>query len=622
MTTSDTKTQQVRQRTYLNRDFATNRNAIVNYARKYYPTKIQDLSETGVGGLLVDMAAVIGDNLNFYLDFQFSELDIDTAVENVNIERALRNSGVPISGAAPAIVPVDITFEIPAVTTGGKSEPDTTALPVLQTAVIASDSGVQFNLLKSIDFTTRNEDGTLSASVAILKTFPDGTIKSYAVTKRGLALSGNVTTETVVIGSNFVPFRRISLSQKDISEIISVQDDLGNVYYEVKDLSQDTVFVPVTNTTSDSMEVPSSLKMISAPYRYTKLVELSTRSTVLTLGGGNAETFEDDVIPDPSDIALPYQYRASFPIEPIDPNSLLATKTLGVYAVNTNLNVTYRYGGGLNHNAIANSIRSVDTFQLTFPGNPSFSVSRGVRASIKCNNPVRARGGDDAPSIDELKSVVGAYRNSQSRIVTASDMLARVYTLPSNFGRVYRAGIRSSSNSPFATKLYIISRDGDGKLAVSSDTLKKNLRTYLNPQRLIGDAVDILDVSIVNLKVEFDISTDSISNRQVVIQSVLKNLKKFFDTKNFNVDQPIIITEVSKVISITPGVISVNQIKFSELQGFINNRKYPGSSFDVAGSTKRNILYPPEGGMFEIRYPDTDIIGRAELNDTCTHCQR
>jgi hypothetical protein len=245
-----------------------------------------------------------------------------------------------------------------------------------------------------------------------------------------------------------------------------------------------------------------------------------------------------------------------------------------------------------------------------------------VRASIKCNNPVRARGGDDAPSIDELKSVVGAYRNSQSRIVTASDMLARVYTLPSNFGRVYRAGIRSSSNSPFATKLYIISRDGDGKLAVSSDTLKKNLRTYLNPQRLIGDAVDILDVSIVNLKVEFDISTDSISNRQVVIQSVLKNLKKFFDTKNFNVYQPIIITEVSKVISITPGVISVNQIKFSELQGFINNREYPGSSFDVAGSTKRNILYPPEGGMFEIRYPDTDIIGRAELNDTCTHCQR
>jgi hypothetical protein len=566
------------------------------------------------------MAAVVGDNLNFYLDFQFSELDIDTAVENVNIERALRNSGVPISGAAPAIVPVDITFEIPAVTAGGKSEPDTTALPILQSAIISSDSGVQFNLLESINFTTRNADGTLAASVSILKTFPDGTIKSYAITKRGTALSGNITTETVVIGSNFVPFRRVALSQKDISEIISVQDDLGNVYYEVKDLSQDTVFVPVTNTSSDSMEVPSSLKMISAPYRYTKQVELSTRSTVLTLGGGNAETFEDDVIPDPSDIALPYQYRSSFPIEPIDPNSLLATKTLGVYAVNTNLNVTYRYGGGLNHNAIANSIRSVETFQLTFPGNPSFAVSRSVRASIKCNNPVRAKGGDDAPSVDELKSVVGAYRNSQSRIVTASDMLARVYTLPSNFGRVYRAGIRSSSNSPFATKLYIISRDGDGKLAVSSDTLKKNLRTYLNPQRLIGDAVDILDVSIVNLKVEFDISTDSISNRQIVIQSVLKNLKKFFDTKNFNVDQPIIITDVSKVISTTPGVISVNQIKFSELQGFINNREYPGSSFDVTGSTKRNILYPPEGGMFEIRYPDTDIIGRAELDDTCTHC--
>lgn len=606
------KTQQVRQRTYLNRDFASNRNSIVNYARKYYPTKIQDLSETGVGGLLVDMAAVIGDNLNFYLDFQFGELDIDTAVENVNIERALRNSGVPISGAAPAIVPVDVTFEIPAITSGGKSEPDTSALPILRSAILSSDSGVQFNLMEEIDYTKRNDDGSLSASVAILKTFPDGTVKSYAVTKRGIALSGNVTTETVVIGGNFVPFRRVALSQKDISEIISVQDDLGNIYYEVKDLSQDTVFVPVTNTSSDSSDVPSTLKVISAPYRYTKQVELSTRSTVLTLGGGNAETFEDDVIPDPSDIALPYQYRSSFPIEPIDPNSLLATKTLGVYAVNTNLNVTYRYGGGLNHNVNANSIRSADTFELSFPGNPSFAISRTVRASIKCNNPVRAKGGDDAPSVDELKSIVGAYRNSQSRIVTREDILARVYTIPSNFGRVFRAGIRSSSNSPYATKLYIVSRDGDGKLTTSSDTLKKNIRAYLNPQRLIGDAIDILDAAIINLKVEFDISTESIANRQLVIQSVLKGLKKFFETKNFNVDQPIVITDVSKIISTTPGVVSVNQIKFSELQGFINNREYPGSSFDVPGSTKRNILYPPDGGIFEIRYPDVDIIGRAE----------
>ena len=72
------------------------------------PDKIADFSEASLGGLFLDMNAFIGDNLSFYLDHQFHETSPETAVEPRNIERHLRDAGVPIVGASPAVA--DITF--------------------------------------------------------------------------------------------------------------------------------------------------------------------------------------------------------------------------------------------------------------------------------------------------------------------------------------------------------------------------------------------------------------------------------------------------------------------------------------------------------------------------------
>jgi hypothetical protein len=66
--------QSVRARRYLNKSFAGLRQDIVEYARTYYDDKIRDFSESGLGGVLIDFAAFVGDNLSFYLDHQFSEL--------------------------------------------------------------------------------------------------------------------------------------------------------------------------------------------------------------------------------------------------------------------------------------------------------------------------------------------------------------------------------------------------------------------------------------------------------------------------------------------------------------------------------------------------------------------
>ena len=69
-------------------------------------------------------------------------------------------------------------------------------------------------------------------------------------------------------------------------------------------------------------------------------------------------------------------------------------------------------------------------------------------------------------------------RTSQERIVTREDLLARVYSLPANFGRVFRAAVRANPNNPIVTQLHVVCRSQDQKLIRASDTLKENLKDF------------------------------------------------------------------------------------------------------------------------------------------------
>jgi hypothetical protein len=250
---------------------------------------------------------------------------------------------------------------------------------------------------------------------------------------------------------------------------------------------------------------------------------------------------------------------------------------------------------------------------MFFPGNPSPAVAGAVRSSIEITNRIPAAGGEDAPAVDELKSLIPAVKNSQERIVTREDLLARVYTLPSNFGRVFRAAIRSNPNNPLATQLFIVSRDPQNKLIVSPDTLKQNLIKYLNPYRMISDAIDILDARIVNLTLNFEVLIDPTLNRSIVLQNILTKLQTTFNPKNFNIDQPLVISEINSTIFSIPGVVSINNVRFQNISGEVDNRIYSDVTYDVAANTRQGIIFPPGGGIFELRYPEINIIGRASV---------
>ena len=602
----------VRQRQFLNKDFDGLRADLIEYARTFYGENVNnDFSEASLGGLMVDMAAYVGDVMSFYLDHQFTELDPDLAVETANIERLLVRAGVEITGASPAVVKQSFFVEVPAVSANGAFIPDASAIPVVDSGtIVSSDSGTEYILLDKIDYTTRDVDGNLTCDVEVGEAAVDGTPRTFVLKATSICISGQQTQESFSIGS-FSTFRNITLSNQNVTEIQTVYDSLGNIYYEVGSLTQDTVYARRSNLGTDADLVPELLDLKPAPYRYTKSTNLDDRTMTLTFGGGSAETMEDDVIPDPSEFALPLYGKSTFSRISIDPQQLITTRTLGVAASNVTLTIGYRYGGGLNHNAEPGTIRNIQSVSMTFPATVASDVAVKVRASIETKNIQRASGGEDPPDIDELKTLIPSARNSQNRIVTKPDLISRIYLMPSNFGRVFRAATRQNANNPLASVLYIVSRDENSNLIISPDALKDNLRRYLNDYRMISDAIDIVDAQVINVRIIFEATIDNSMNKNIVLQNVIQKIQKYFNIKNFQIDQPLILSDVHNIIYNSIGVFSINQLKIENVFGTIGNNVYSDVFFDVDSNTTHGMVVPPAGAIFEVRFPANDIVGKA-----------
>jgi hypothetical protein len=600
--------QTIKNRNYLNKDFDALRNDLQNYARTFFPSVAKDYTEAGFLGMMLDLAAYVGDVQSYYLDHQFLENFPDTAIETNNIERHLELAGVPIVGASPAVVEVTFLIKVPA---QGVGIVDTTALPVIAAGtVVVSNDGVEFELTENIDFSERDNNGNLLAGLTIGNKNASNDPTSYILSRNGICISGFTARQSFSVGA-FAPFKQFTLSNENVTQIAKVTDSNGNEYYEVEALTQDTVYKAVKNYKNDNRLVENTIVPTPAPYRFIKKSSIATRLTTLTFGGGNAETLEDDIIPDPSQFAMPLYGKKTISRFTIDPNTLLKTTTLGLVAPNTTITIEYRYGGGVRHNIEANAIRTIRRLDMFFPHGPLPRTAQQVRASIDVTNEERASGGAEAPTIDQYKSLIPAFKFAQGRIVTKQDTLARIYTMPSSFGRVYRASIQPNPNNPLASRLFVICKNADEQLITAPDTLKDNLATYLNEYRMISDAIDILDARILNLKLQFSIVVDPDLNRQLVLKNVLAKVRSYFSTRNFDIDQPIIIADVQNIIYNTAGVISVVSIQFNSIFGTVENRSYSSEQFDVPANTTRGIILPPPGGIFEIKFSEFDIVATA-----------
>ena len=215
--------QKIKEVSYTSKDFTSLRHDLRRYMQTHFSDSILDFSDSSLSGMLVDLGAYVGDVMTYYLDHQFNEISIETAVERENLERLIREAGVRIPSASPSYAEVDLTINVPATLINGEYLPISNALPVIKTnSIFSTSSGVQFYLLEDVDFSETDDDGKLIASRSIASITSTGVINNYFLTRRAIVSSAKVKTATFDIEDVLVPFRTLSLSEDNVNEIVSV----------------------------------------------------------------------------------------------------------------------------------------------------------------------------------------------------------------------------------------------------------------------------------------------------------------------------------------------------------------------------------------------------------------
>jgi hypothetical protein len=585
---------------YTSRDYTSIREDLLQFAKRYYPESFQDFNESSFGSIMVDTVAYVGDILSFYLDYQTNESLLDTAIEYNNVVRLSRQLGYKFQGKPTSSGIVTLYCIIPANSIG--LGPDSSYFPILKkNTAIKSKNGVSFLLEEDVRFDNPNNE-----IVAARIDETTGTPTSYAVKAYGKVISGILSEETVSVGE-FEKFKKISLSSRNISEILSVIDLEGNEYFEVDYLSQNVIFKDVANRGVDKDTSPSILKPYIVPRRY--VVEQIYGQTILQFGYGSDSELADPSVAEPSNVVLKKHGKDYISDFTFDPSKLLSTDKFGVGPANTRLVVKYRTNNSRNSNAAASSITVVSNPIVEFnnPQDLNNSTAKSVRSSIECFNEAPVTGDVSPATSEELRIRTKDNYATQNRAVTTQDYKSVIYALPQKYGAIKRCQIvRDMDSFKRNVNVYLLSEDQNGYLTMPSQTLKNNLKVWLGHMKMVNDTVDLIDGKIINIGIDFRIATDKTSNRFEILDTCTKALKDKY-LEPLDMGQPIYLNEIYATLNRVRGVVDTEDVKITVKRG----SSYSTTTYSVEEGTSsdgREIM-APLNAAFEIKFSDLDIKG-------------
>ena len=620
---------------YLNKDFSSFKEQLIEFAQIYYPETYNDFSEGSPGMMFLEMAAYVGDVLSFYTDTQVQETYLTLAKQKSNLYNIAYTLGYRPSVTSAASVDLDVYQLVPSKldTSLGLYNPDWNyALIVGENSTFTSTEGA------SEFYTTKDIDFSFSSSFNPTSTFvyqydDNGNPEYYLIKKNCQALSGVEKTQTFDVGSA-EQFLTLNIFDSNIIKVEKIVDSDGNEWSEVPYLAQDTVFDKVKNTGTNDPELlqydnqtPYLLKLKTVTKRFATRFR-SENNLEIQFGSGNNILPDTDIIPNPDNVGLGIKDGVSKIDRAYDPSNFLFSKAYGEAPANTTLTVTYRVGGGLESNVNANTITQRGNLNIINKPNLNPSLLNYVKSTIASTNPVKAAGGGSGDTIEQIRLNTLANFGAQNRTVTRDDYLVRTLSMPPEFGRVAKAFITQDDQvspittstyanpdrfpNPLAMNLHILGYNKEKKLAGLNEATKHNLTTYLDQFRSMTDAINIKDAFIINFTLDFEVTTFQNYNNQEVILNCISELQSYFDIDRWQINQPIIISEVYNTIAAAEGVQTVEDVKFTNVAG--KEIGYSQYKYDFDHATRKGVIYPSiDPSIFELKYPNSDINGRVTI---------
>tara|TARA_B100001123_G_scaffold428662_1_gene545975 strand:- start:233 stop:2215 length:1983 start_codon:yes stop_codon:yes gene_type:complete len=646
---------------YIGRDFSGFRKNLVNLAKIYYPDTYNDFNESSPGMMFIEMAAYVGDVLSYYMDSQFKEMLLWHAEQRKNIISLAETLGYKVKPSVPANTMLDVYQLVP----NDPTDSDNPA-PDLRYGLIIKDglevkaksTDVRFRSQGDINFRTQTDRDPMEISVYET----DGTKPTQWLLKKSIrAQAGTRKTAEFIIGDP-IKYNKIVLSETDIISIENVVDSDGNVWYETPYLAQDTVYEEIANTAENDPDLvqysdttPYLLRLNKTSRRFIVRVN-SSNQTELRFGAGVSDNPDEEIIPNPSNIGSVLTTGNVLNMA-FDPTNFLYTKAYGQAPSNTTLSVTYTYGGGIESNIGQGELVNISSINFNDDGNELLNADTyaNAKTTIAVNNSEGATGGKSEEHIEEIRNNALAYFSAQMRAVTREDYITRIYSLPAKFGNIAKAyivqdeqlnqadtnilGSKNNGNAipldsvnnagyvkppsngesptnngaaripnPLALNAYVLGYNKDKRLTQLNTAVKNNLKSYISQYRMMTDAINIKSAYIINIGVNFEIGSLANYNKREVVLKCIDTIRKFFDIEKWQINQPIILTDLIYDLSLTDGVRSVTNVEV--VNKYRTEDGYSGNVYDIPEATRDNIIYPSaDPSIFELKYYNSDIKG-------------
>jgi len=636
---------------YLGRDFTDIRNNLIEFAKNYFPNQYNDFNEASPGMMFVEMASYVGDVLNYYVDNQFRETLLQFAEERKNVLAIAQSYGYKPKLATPATVELTVSVEVPAKSDGvGGFIADLDYAGVLSAdSQVVAGNGTEFTLMDDVNFKASSSLDRMDVQLLDPGTGTAPTL--FRLTKKVLAKSGIRESEEFSF-TNAKEFDKIVLSNEKVTEIVSVVDSSANKFYEVPFLAQDTIFETEQNTALNDpdlgefeLDTPYLLKLIKSSRRFTTYVRDDNKME-LRFGSGVSDNADEEIIPNPDNVGSSLGMGVSRLDESFDPSNFLKTQTFGLAPSNTTLTVTYNYGGSVEDNVASNSITSFSrtTYTISTTGLDSTKKTTS-EASLKVTNEGPASGGSSSETLTQIKENAAAYFNAQNSAVTKADYITRAYSLPQKYGNIAKAYIvqdeqleldgqlqiidgqiidtrtATKQPNPLALNMYLLGYNVDKNLVPLNRAVKQNLKTYLSQYRLLTDAINIKDGYVINIGVKFNIIVKRGYNKNDVLFKSIQVVKDFFAPDKWQMNQPIVLSDLAYQISLVDGVVSLvppevnnpnrDLILIENKNSAVNGSDYSGNIYDIRTASQEGVIYTSlDPSIFELKKPNSDIEGR------------
>jgi hypothetical protein len=639
---------------YINKDFNSFRDALIQYAQTYFPNTYKDFNTASPGTMFIEQAAYVGDVLSYYGDYQLKESLLNYAGERKNVIALANYLGYKTKPTKAAVATVDVYQLVPSIkNSNGEYVPDNVyALSLREYMQLVNGAGVYYLTTDSVDFSIDTKNSPRESTVYSRDDY--GVPQFFLLKKTIRAISGKIVVASFNLNAAQA-FLNIPLSENNVIDILEVRDSDNNRWYQVDYLAQDLIFSEEENTSVNdgdlfkyNTDVPKLLKSFITSRKFTVNTNASN-VTYLQFGPGTESLSDEIIYPSQELVGIGLQNISNLNIS-YDSSKLLSTNSMGQAPTNTTLTIKYIVGGGVLSNCATDDIKTIvsvdfatDTSALT----PSqLALMQTVKNSIRVTNPVAATGGADTESVDEIRQNALAYFASQNRAVTTDDYTSRIYNLPPRFGTIAKAYVVSNSNlnvninkyvsgfndntdnvtllndavsnyfrkvnydvsNPFSINLYVLSYDSNKNLTSINEALLYNLRKYLEKYKLLTDGINIIDGYVINFGVDFKISVFNNYNKRDVLNTCIQKVKDFFIIDKLTFNQPINISQLELEIAKVEGVQSVVEIKFKNLT--MNEGNYSPHEYNLEQATLNKIVYPSlDPSVFELKYPDNDVKG-------------